>query len=261
MGSYYLDGREIKVTIQDGATINASITAVGAKGEQGDIGETGATGATGTSLRNLGTWSSATAYVNNASYTDLVYYNGSYYACKVSNTNQVPTNTTYWDLIVSKGDTGATGPSGVGFTETGYYPVDYNGFRVTSDTAATTGLTIPLTKISGGLSIASNIITLPKGYSYEVNVDFDFGVAGATGEASIDITDTSNNSKIWRYNHPVSVYLTSAASGSTGYGIIDLTSASSDLNIKAYVRASTNNPTLSASFGGLYITKHKKVTI
>ena len=58
MGSYYLDGREIKVTIQDGATINASITAVGAKGEQGIQGIPGPKGEPGgawtqTDLLNL----------------------------------------------------------------------------------------------------------------------------------------------------------------------------------------------------------------
>ena len=119
MGSYYLDDLEIKVSIQDGATINAFVIAVEAKGEPGVQGIQGIQGVQG-----------------------------------------------------EPGPQGIQGEPGVGFTETGYYPVGYNGFRVTSDTAATAGLTIPLTKISGGLSIASNIITLPKGYSYEVNVDF-----------------------------------------------------------------------------------------
>lgn len=47
MGSYYLNGREIKVTIQDGATINTSITAVGAKGAQGLQGIQGIPGPQG----------------------------------------------------------------------------------------------------------------------------------------------------------------------------------------------------------------------
>ena len=47
MGSYYLGGREIKVTIQDGATINTSITAVGPKGEQGPQGIQGIQGPQG----------------------------------------------------------------------------------------------------------------------------------------------------------------------------------------------------------------------
>ena len=260
MGSYYLDGREIKVTIQDGATINASITAVGAKGEQGDTGETGATGATGTSLRNLGTWSSATAYVNNASYTDLVYYNGSYYACKVSNTNQVPTNTTYWDLIVSKGDTGVAGPPGAGFTGTGYYPVDYNLFRCTSDTTASANLTIPLTKIKGGLTLATNLITLTKGYYYELEVSFGLTTTGA---AQITVANTSNVSQIDRTQH---VWTTNehgaGVSSTTGYGLIDLTSASSDLQVKALVILTTATPpTLDDNYGYLLIRQMKKVSL
>ena len=47
MGSYYPDGHEIKVTIQDGATINAFVTAVGAKGEQGIQGIQGIQGPKG----------------------------------------------------------------------------------------------------------------------------------------------------------------------------------------------------------------------
>lgn len=260
MGSYYLDGREIKVTIQDGATINASITAVGPQGDTGITGPPGDTGATGTSLRNMGTWSSATAYVNNASYTDLVYYNGSYYACKVSNTNQVPTNTTYWDLIVSKGDTGATGATGEGFTKTGYYPVDYNLFRCTSDTTASTNLTIPLTKIKGGLTVATNLITLTKGYYYELEVNFGLTSIGA---AQITVANTSNVSQIDRIQHVWTTNEHSAGvSSTTGYGLIDLTSAGSDLQVKALViLTSITPPTLDDNYGYLLIRQMKKVSL
>ena len=261
MGSYYLDGREIKVSIQDGATINAFVTAVGAKGDTGATGETGATGATGTSLRNLGTWSSATAYVNNASYTDLVYYNGSYYACKVSNTNQVPTNTTYWDLIVSKGDTGATGPSGVGFTETGYYPVDYNLFKCTTTTDGGTNVTIPLTRQKGNLTVASNIITLTKGYFYEFEVSFSLASSGA---AQITIANTSNVNQMDRIQHAwtSNYYSAPGFSNQPGYGLIDLTSAGSDMQVKAIVVTATSPaPRVDTNFGYLAIRKMKKVTI
>ena len=262
MGSYYLDGREIKVTIQDGATINASITAVGPQGDTGITGPPGDTGATGTSLRNMGTWSSATAYVNNASYTDLVYYNGSYYACKVSNTNQVPTNTTYWDLIVSKGDTGVAGPPGAGFTETGYYPVDYNAFRVTSNTTITNGATVPITKLIGGLTVSSNLITLKKGYAYEMFIDLDYKHPdSAAGEAVIDITNTSNVSQLQRKFYKVSVYAIYAAAGSIGRGFLDLSAAASDLQVKVYVESTVTGMVLNSAFGGVYITKMKKVTI
>lgn len=70
-----------------------------------------------------GEWSSTTAYTK----LDLVSYQGSSYVCTVANTNQVPTNTSYWQLSAqkgrdgvngkdgaqgSKGDTGATGAKG-----------------------------------------------------------------------------------------------------------------------------------------------------
>ena len=39
---------------------------------------------------------------------DEVLYNGSTYVCKQTSTGNVPTNTTYWQLVASKGDTGET---------------------------------------------------------------------------------------------------------------------------------------------------------
>ena len=60
----------------------------------------------------MGTWSSAAEYVNNTSYIDIVEHDGSGYLCKLTATNQEPPNSTYWDLIVSKGDTGDTGDTG-----------------------------------------------------------------------------------------------------------------------------------------------------
>lgn len=86
--------------------------AQGPQGIQGVKGATGATGAKGVSMRLKGAWSSTVAYVNDSNYIDLVTSGGNTYACKVSNTNQAVTNTTYWELIAQKGNTGATGPQG-----------------------------------------------------------------------------------------------------------------------------------------------------
>ena len=91
----------------------------GPKGDKGDTGatgakgSTGATGAKGVSVRLKGAWSSSTAYVNDSNYIDLVTANGNTYACKVSNTNQAVSNTTYWELVAQKGATGATGAQGI----------------------------------------------------------------------------------------------------------------------------------------------------
>lgn len=55
-----------------------------------------------------GEWSSTTAYTK----LDLVSYQGSSYVCTVANTNQVPTNTSYWQLSAQKGRDGANGKDG-----------------------------------------------------------------------------------------------------------------------------------------------------
>ena len=68
-------------------------------------------------MRNKGNWASGTAYVNDSSYIDVVYYaaNGCSYMCTKSHTSSssiLPTNTTYWTLVASKGDKGDKGDKG-----------------------------------------------------------------------------------------------------------------------------------------------------
>lgn len=45
---------------------------------------------------------------------DGVAYLGSSYICKLASTGNFPTNATYWDVIVAKGDPGTPGADGVG---------------------------------------------------------------------------------------------------------------------------------------------------
>tara|TARA_Y100000289_G_scaffold58180_1_gene63178 strand:- start:548 stop:1264 length:717 start_codon:yes stop_codon:yes gene_type:complete len=47
-----------------------------------------------------GTYSGGTAYVVD----DVVYYNGTSYVCKLASTGNLPTNTTYWDVMAEGGD-------------------------------------------------------------------------------------------------------------------------------------------------------------
>ncbi len=70
--------------------------------EKGDTGSTGATGATGAagSINWLGEYSNATAYVID----DAVSYNGSSYINILASTGNIPTNTTYWNLMASIGE-------------------------------------------------------------------------------------------------------------------------------------------------------------
>jgi hypothetical protein len=55
-----------------------------------------------------GPWTSTNFYAAN----DGVLYNGAVYIAHVSNTDKVPTNTTYWALLLPKGATGPAGPKG-----------------------------------------------------------------------------------------------------------------------------------------------------
>ena len=76
------------------------------------MGPTGAKGATGVGFRLMGAWKVSTAYVNNASYIDVVTYGGSTYACKTSHTSGTAWASTNWVLLASKGDKGDTGAKG-----------------------------------------------------------------------------------------------------------------------------------------------------
>ncbi len=53
-------------------------------------------------------WASTTAYI----FADIVYHSGSTYRCKLAHTNQTPPNTTYWDVVASKGGDGLNGTDG-----------------------------------------------------------------------------------------------------------------------------------------------------
>ncbi len=90
---------------------NGAIGPTGPQGEQGLPGTNGTNGTNGTDGQGytyLGTYNSSTSYVP----YDCVTFNGSSYVCILATTNNLPTNTTYWSLYASKGDTGATGPAG-----------------------------------------------------------------------------------------------------------------------------------------------------
>lgn len=81
-------------------TLVVEVVEEGPQGPQGDRGP---------SFTNWSrAWSSSTAYQVN----DAVTSNGSSYICILAHTNQAPPNSTYWDILASKGDTGATGATG-----------------------------------------------------------------------------------------------------------------------------------------------------
>ena len=71
------------------------------KGADGSNGADGTDGATGPGLIYVGAWGNSVAYVRDAIRQDVVYSAayGNYYACKVSNTNVVVTDTNYWTVM------------------------------------------------------------------------------------------------------------------------------------------------------------------
>jgi hypothetical protein len=97
--------------------LRAKIVAItpGRQGEEGPPGAPGANGTNGTNGTNgqgftwLGAWDNSTAYVA----YDVVEEDGSTYVAIAGSTNVVPgTDPTKWELVASKGDTGANGAPG-----------------------------------------------------------------------------------------------------------------------------------------------------
>ena len=104
------------VTFSDGETFQQKLDSGKLKGQTGPQGPTGSTGAKGVSMRLKGAWASGTSYVNDGSYIDVITYSGNTYGCIKSHTASssiLPTNTTYWSLLASKGATGPQGPQGL----------------------------------------------------------------------------------------------------------------------------------------------------
>jgi hypothetical protein len=67
---------------------------------------------------------------------NIVQYNGSTYKCKNDNTtNKLPTDTNYYTILASKGDTGATGPQGVPGTPGSNGQTYYTWIRYANDSA------------------------------------------------------------------------------------------------------------------------------
>jgi hypothetical protein len=105
----------------------------GIQGTQGIQGDTGATGPKGDEGLNwLGAWSSATTYAID----DAVENDGSSYVCTAAHSNQEPPNTSYWDVLASKGDTGASAGSFISSNTTLH--VSTSGSDTTGDGSSST---------------------------------------------------------------------------------------------------------------------------
>lgn len=169
-------------TLSPGASATASYNSgtyvltlgipTGATGATGSTGATGATGPEG--LRWLGAYAGGTSYIVD----DAVSYNGSSYICKLASTGNLPTNTTYWDILAQQGASGSGAGDVVGpasavndrlvafdgttgklikdstYTAASFEPANVNIAKYNDATANFTGT---LQKSGSNVLIASNI--------------------------------------------------------------------------------------------------------
>jgi hypothetical protein len=98
-----------------------------------------------------GSWSGATSYIAR----DAVESAGSSYICKLANTNQLPPNATYWDLLSAKGDIGPAGAGSGDVLSVGATSVD-NEIALYSGTG---GKTIKRATVSGLLKGTSGVLS------------------------------------------------------------------------------------------------------
>lgn len=148
-----------------------------------DKGATGATGADG-DITWQGTWVSGNYVVNQA-----VHYavDGQAYVCKLNTvSNEVPTNTTYWDILVTKGDAGTNGTNGTGVWSTttaksaAFTAADGNLYLVDSS-GGTIAITMPASPSDGDVfrvkdstgNFGTNNVTLTRAGSESIE-----GIAG-----------------------------------------------------------------------------------
>ncbi|RWP18873.1 MAG: hypothetical protein EOR00_09560 [Mesorhizobium sp.] len=132
----------------------------GPAGSQGPAGSTGPAGTPGMIWR--GAYAGPTAYTPK----DVVSYSGSSYINILASTGQLPTNTTYWSPVATKGSTGATGSQGpvgptgpqgeigptgaTGSNATGSKYISYSSSATWTKPAGLVGIQIRIRGASGG---------------------------------------------------------------------------------------------------------------
>jgi len=152
----------------------------GIQGIQGIQGATGAAGANGTDGEDGTSFTWENAYVTETAYTpnDVVSYNGSSYICKLASTGNLPTNTTYWDLMAQAGEDGETYTLPTAAADT------LGGIKVGARLTITDGVLAADVQAGGDVTAAAVIAD-------NAIVRGDGGAKGVQGSA-ITIGDTDN---------------------------------------------------------------------
>lgn len=145
--------------------------------------------------------------------------------------------------------------------ETAYLLVDFNSFT-TTNTVVAAGTVIPLVKKRGGISIASNTMTLVNGYVYEFVLDYELVEGAGSGAFFLHVYNTANGAIVSDWgNKKYSVNYNHTTHGTTGFALIDLTSASSDMSIQIKCSGVAGSPSVASQNGGCTVKKFKKVTV
>ncbi len=115
--------RTFPVQFMWGATNNLTVgddiyVVFHAAGDKGD---------TGVSIVMAGAYDAGATYHNNTAHIDMATYDGSLYYAKQQTTGNLPTDTAYWGLAASRGDTGDTGPTGTDIALSAVPANDHSG--------------------------------------------------------------------------------------------------------------------------------------
>jgi Collagen triple helix repeat (20 copies) len=214
----------------------------GPKGDKGDKGDTGATGATGPTgvtgpkgdqgdpgLVWQGAYASGTTY----NVDDAVSYNGSSYICIASTTGNLPTNTTYWNLLAAKGTDGGGGGSG---TVTSVDISVPTGLSV-SGTPITTSGTAAITYTSGySIPTTSKQTNWDTAYSWGNHASVGYlttetdPVFTVSEAASITSTDTTNWDTAYSWGNHASAGYADAGANSDITSLSGITGAISTVD-------------------------------
>lgn len=139
--------------------------------------------------------------------------------------------------------------------------VDVSEFVVTSQFALNQTLpqTIPISKLNGSLTVASNILTLPKGYIYEF---YATPVGTGTGRANVRMVNHPSNVAFGQIGVVVIPTSVVGVNGSPVFAVKDLTLASADEQVKlANVYLDYAVTLEGGDYSRIFIKKYKKITV